>query len=133
MPERAWGFNSPLAHSKTEGPPDRGPFGLPVHEGLLVDGATADLTGEIEHRPYADVAEHLARMNHYTTLAAAQMNADGRDARAWHLVVHPPAAFVRNYVARGGLDASCRKNANRVGILPPGPFEARSFRSSLDR
>ncbi len=75
----------------------------PVHEGLLVDGATADLTGEIEHRPYADVAEHLARMNHYTTLAAAQMNADGRDARAWHLVVHPPAAFVRNYVARGGF------------------------------
>ncbi len=41
-------------------------------------------------------------MNHYTTLAAAQMQRQGRRARAWHLVVHPLAAFARNYVARGG-------------------------------
>ena len=75
----------------------------PVHEALLVDGPIADLPGEIEHRPYADVAEHLGRMNHYTTLAATQMQAQGRQARAWHLLVHPPAAFLRNYVARGGV------------------------------
>lgn len=74
----------------------------PVHESLVVRGDVADLTGEIEHRPYTDVAEHLARMNHYTTLAAAQMHAQGREARAWHLLLHPPAAFLRNYVARGG-------------------------------
>ncbi len=75
----------------------------PVHEALLVDGAVADLSGEIEHRPYADVAEHVARMNHYTTLAAARMHADARGVRAWHLLLHPPAAFARNYVARGGF------------------------------
>jgi glycosyltransferase involved in cell wall biosynthesis len=75
----------------------------PVHESLVVQGVVADLGGEIEHRPYADVAEHLARMNHYTTLAAAQMHAQGRQARAWHFVVHPLAAFLRNYVARRGL------------------------------
>jgi glycosyltransferase involved in cell wall biosynthesis len=75
----------------------------PVHEALLVDGAVEELTGEIEHRPYANVAEHLARMNHYTTLASAQMLADGREARAWHLVVHPLAAVLRNYVARAGI------------------------------
>ena len=75
----------------------------PVHEALLVDGATGDLTGELQHRPYATVAEHLSRMNHYTTLAATQMHADGRRARAWHLLVHPPAAFLRNYIARGGV------------------------------
>ena len=75
----------------------------PVHESLLVQGDVADLGGEIEHRPYADVAEHLARMNHYTTLAAAQMHAQGREARAWHLLLHPVAAFLRNYVARGGF------------------------------
>jgi len=75
----------------------------PVHEALVVQGRIGDLTGEIEHRPYADVAEHLSRMNHYTTLAAAQMHAAGRQARAWHLVVHPVAAFVRNYIARGGF------------------------------
>jgi glycosyltransferase involved in cell wall biosynthesis len=73
-----------------------------VHEALLVDGATSDLSGELEHRPYADVSDHLARMDRYTTLAAGQMLAAGREARAWHLLVHPAAAFLRNYIARGG-------------------------------
>ena len=75
----------------------------PVHESLLVQGDVADLGGEIEHRPYADVAEHLARMNQYTTLAAAQMHVQGREARVWHMLLHPVAAFLRNYVARGGF------------------------------
>jgi glycosyltransferase involved in cell wall biosynthesis len=75
----------------------------PVHEALVVQGSVAELGGEIEHRPYADVADHLARMNHYTTLAAQQMQAQGRKAHAWHLLVHPPAAFLRNYIARAGF------------------------------
>jgi glycosyltransferase involved in cell wall biosynthesis len=75
----------------------------PVHEGLRVDGTVGDLSGELEHRPYADVAEHLARMNHYTSLAAAHMHARGRRARPWDFVVHPVAAFLRNYVARRGV------------------------------
>ncbi len=75
----------------------------PVHEALVVDGPLGDLSGELEHRPYGDVAEHLTRMNHYTTLAAQHMYAQGRRARAWHLVAHPVAAFARNYLARGGV------------------------------
>lgn len=75
----------------------------PVHEALIVEGPVGELTGELEHRPYRDVTEHLSRMNQYTTLAAAQMHAAGRQARAWHLLVHPLAAFLRNYVARGGF------------------------------
>ena len=75
----------------------------PVHEALLVDGSIANLAGELEHRPYANVAEHVTRMNHYTTLAATRMHADGREVRAWHLLVHPLAAFARNYVARRGV------------------------------
>jgi glycosyltransferase involved in cell wall biosynthesis len=75
----------------------------PVHEALIVEGSVAELSGELEHRPYRDVADHLSRMNHYTTLAATQMHAAGRQARAWHLVLHPVAAFLRNYIARGGF------------------------------
>lgn len=74
-----------------------------VHEALLVDGTIGDLSGELEHRPYDDVAAHLARMNHYTSLAADEMYAAGRRASAWQLLVHPPAAFLRNYVARTGF------------------------------
>ncbi len=74
-----------------------------VHESLTVDGPIGRLTGELEHHPYADITDHLARINRYTSLAAAQMHAQGRRAHAWQLVAHPIAAFLRNYVARGGV------------------------------
>jgi hypothetical protein len=31
------------------------------------------------------------------------MKEQGRRASAWQLAVHPPAAFLRNYVAKGGF------------------------------
>jgi glycosyltransferase involved in cell wall biosynthesis len=74
-----------------------------VHEALQVDGPIHELQSELEHRPYDDVADHVARMNRYTSLAAEQMFRDGRRVRGWQLVVHPIAAFARNYIARGGV------------------------------
>ncbi len=74
-----------------------------VHESLRVDGAIGLLDGELEHRPYADISDHVQRIDRYTTLAAAQMFRNGRRARPWHLAGHPIAAFLRNYLARGGI------------------------------
>jgi hypothetical protein len=74
-----------------------------VHESLAVDGPIGRLTGELEHRPYADITDHVARINRYTDLAAAQMHSQGRQARAWQVIGHPIAAFLRNYLARGGV------------------------------
>jgi hypothetical protein len=42
-------------------------------------------------------------MNKYTTLAAEEMAASGRRAGIVDLVVHPAAAFVRNYVLKMGF------------------------------
>ena len=42
-------------------------------------------------------------MNKYTTLAAEEMAASGREAGIVALVVHPAAAFVRNYVLKMGF------------------------------
>jgi hypothetical protein len=42
-------------------------------------------------------------MDRYTTLAARQMFEDGRRAGWWDLALHPPAAFLRNYLLRGGF------------------------------
>ena len=42
-------------------------------------------------------------MDRYTTLAAKQMFDEGRRAGWIDLVMHPPAAFLRNYVLRGGF------------------------------
>jgi glycosyltransferase involved in cell wall biosynthesis len=77
--------------------------GRHVHESVKADGPVADLRGELQHFAYRDLAHHFQTMDRYTTLAARQMFEDGRRAGFFDLLVHPPAAFVRNYILRGGI------------------------------
>jgi len=77
--------------------------GRQVHESVVPDGPVGRLSAELQHYAYRDIGDHLATMNRYTTLAADQMFVDGRRATAVDLIIHPPAAFVRNYVLRGGF------------------------------
>jgi glycosyltransferase involved in cell wall biosynthesis len=74
-----------------------------VHESVQADGPVVDLKGEILHYAYRDLAHHFQTMDRYTTLAARQMFEDGRRAGLLDLAVHPPAAFLRNYLLRGGF------------------------------
>lgn len=78
-----------------------------VHESVHVDGGAGHLRSEIEHYSFRDLSDHVARINHYSSLAARQMYDRGRRATAVNLLFHPPAAFLRNYVLRRGfLDGS---------------------------
>src|SRR6185503_19749832 len=52
---------------------------------------------------YKDLRDHLERINRYSTLAALQMHEAGRRAGPFDLIVHPAAAFLRNYVLRRGF------------------------------
>lgn len=74
-----------------------------VHESVKVDGPPVDLRGELQHYAYRNLSHHLQTMDRYTTLAARQMRDDGRTAGWFDLALHPPAAFLRNYVLRGGF------------------------------
>jgi glycosyltransferase involved in cell wall biosynthesis len=74
-----------------------------VHESVKADGKVEYLRNELQHFAYRDHAHHLETMDRYTTLAAKQMFEEGRRAGLFHLIVHPPAAFFRNYVLRGGF------------------------------
>jgi glycosyltransferase involved in cell wall biosynthesis len=74
-----------------------------VHESVTVRGQTGRLRGELQHYAYRDVADHLETIDRYTTLAARQMNEDGRRAGLLQLAGHPPLAFLRNYLAHGGI------------------------------
>ncbi len=73
-----------------------------VHESVAVDGQPGQLRHELQHYAYRDIAHHLDTINRYTTLAARQMYDDGRRAGIADLVLHPPAAFLRNYVLKRG-------------------------------
>ncbi|HWI16473.1 MAG TPA: glycosyltransferase family 2 protein [Vicinamibacterales bacterium] len=77
--------------------------GKRVHESVKADGPVEDLRGELQHYAYRDLAHHFQTMDRYTTLAARQMFEEGRRAGFFDLMVHPPAAFLRNYVLRGGF------------------------------
>lgn len=74
-----------------------------VHESVSLDGEPGRLTHHLEHYAYRDIAHHLQTMDRYTTLAAEEMWDMGRRTSAVDLVVHPFAAFLRNYVLKGGI------------------------------
>jgi glycosyltransferase involved in cell wall biosynthesis len=121
-----------------------------VHESVRADGPVVDLQGELLHYAYRDLAHHLQTMDRYTTLAARQMFEDGRRAGWVDLAVHPPAAFLRNYLLRGGFKDGVpglivsAMNARYVGLkfaklwelcspstsIPQGPGAGDSSRSS---
>lgn len=73
-----------------------------VHESVAAEGPVHRLRGDLQHYPYRDVSHHLATIDRYSSLWARQAGEDGRRAGPGDLLLHPPAAFLRNYVARGG-------------------------------
>jgi glycosyltransferase involved in cell wall biosynthesis len=77
--------------------------GRPVHESVALDGDAGALVNDLQHHPYRDISDHLATIDRYTTLAADQMRADGRVPSLAGLALHPPFAFLRNYVLRRGF------------------------------
>ena len=74
-----------------------------VHESVVADGPIGQLKSELQHYSYRDLSDHLDRINRYSSLAAQQMYESGRRAGAADLLLHPPAAFLRNYLLRGGF------------------------------
>ena len=74
-----------------------------VHESVKVDGPVGRLRADLQHYPYRDVSHHLATIDRYTSLTAKQMLEDGRRAGMLQIALHPPAAFLRNYLLRGGI------------------------------
>ena len=57
----------------------------------------------LQHYAYRNISHHLSTIDRYTTLAAEQWRAEGRRTNALEICVHPPLAFLRNYVLRRGL------------------------------
>ena len=79
--------------------------GNKVHESVAADGPVGQLTHDLQHYAYRDIAHHLDTINRYTTLAALSMHERGRRTGVAELLLHPPAAFLRNYILRRGITA----------------------------
>jgi glycosyltransferase involved in cell wall biosynthesis len=78
--------------------------GKRVHESVeLSEGKPETLRHALQHYPYRDISDHVTSIDHYTTLAAEEWFVAGRRTHPLDIVFHPPAAFLRNYVVRGGF------------------------------
>jgi glycosyltransferase involved in cell wall biosynthesis len=79
-----------------------------VHESVTVQGTVGRLRADLEHHAYRDLSHHLQTIDRYTTLAAREMAAQGARGSIGAVALHPPLAFLRNYVLKGGLRLGSR-------------------------
>jgi hypothetical protein len=85
---------------------DRARFtGGALHEGLERAGLEVSaLSGRMLHEPYRDLADYLAKLDRYTTLAARKRFEAGQRFRPWHHLVLPWEFFSRAVLRLGILD-----------------------------
>jgi glycosyltransferase involved in cell wall biosynthesis len=74
-----------------------------VHETLQVSGRTGRLTQHLVHHPFRSLDQVIAKMDSYSTAAAAGMAERGRSAGLSSAVLHGFFAFLRTYVLRAGF------------------------------
>ena len=93
---------TPTPQQGATGPAGAGTSSADIHAGSRAGVEVGELRAELQHLGYHGIAHHLGTINRYTTLAAEDMSMQGRRAGAAALLVHGPAAFLRNYLLRGG-------------------------------
>lgn len=82
-----------------------------VHEAVKLTGKAGHLKNPLEHKTYKDVSDYLQRMQRYSTLAAEEMHAAGKEAGAIDLLFRPCFTFFKMYFLKlGFLDG-------RLGII----------------
>ncbi len=74
-----------------------------VHESVQTASTVAVLGGHFLHYPYADLETFIAKINHYSSEAAAMMHAKGRRTSVLGATGHAVWTFIRIYVIRCGF------------------------------
>lgn len=74
-----------------------------VHESVVTDRPVATLKEHFLHYPYDSLEQFIAKINHYSSEAAAMMHARGRRTSVLNAWAHAFWTFVRIYVLRKGF------------------------------
>lgn len=77
---------------------------LAIHERLEVEGRTERLRGTLTHVKYESLSQHVATIDRYTTMIAAERMARGRQFHSWQLLRVPWELFARLILRLGILD-----------------------------
>lgn len=82
---------------------DRGQFFGALHENVRFEGASGRLAGQLQHFTLNTVAEHRAKIDAFTTIAAQDYFQRGRKSWRIPMLLLPPWAFFQSLVLRLGL------------------------------
>ncbi len=74
-----------------------------VHEKVEVQGKTATLIYPLVHETYRSLSDFLIRSDRYSTLAAGEMQRQGRRYRFGNAFFRPPLTFLQMYLLRAGF------------------------------
>jgi glycosyltransferase involved in cell wall biosynthesis len=77
--------------------------GLDPHERIIVEGKIRRLKKPLHHFSYRDINDHLDRINRFTTVAATELEGQGRRWRLRDSLLRPPFRFFRSYVWKRGF------------------------------
>ncbi|MGH7492141.1 MAG: glycosyltransferase family 2 protein [bacterium] len=74
-----------------------------VHEGVQLNGKAGQLQNHLLHYTDPNLAHYLEKFNRYTSLAAEELQRQGRKFHWWDLLLRPPWFFLRMYVFKTGF------------------------------
>ena len=72
-----------------------------VHEGLIADGPTGVLEGELDHYSYDTISQVVEKFNRYTTLAATELLSKGIKRSVVGTFLAWPLYFLKFYLLHG--------------------------------
>lgn len=82
---------------------DRGKFASALHEDVAIEGAAGRLNGDLLHYTVRSFAEHQAKLDAMTTLAAEDLFARGRKSWRGAMIFAPPWTIFQRLVFQLGL------------------------------
>ena len=77
--------------------------GTDPHEKILVDGKVRRLRNPLHHFSYRDMADHVQRINRFTSISSRELFNEHRRWRLSDALLRPPFRFFRSYVLNRGF------------------------------
>ncbi len=89
--------------------------GIEPHDQVLVDGPVKVLKNPIHHYTYTDIADHIEKMNRYSSITAREKALRHARFRWIDFVFRPLWRFIRGYFIQGGF--LCGRRGFLVAII----------------
>jgi glycosyltransferase involved in cell wall biosynthesis len=74
-----------------------------IHEGLILEGKTKKIEGDILHYTYRNITDHINRLNRYSHMQAEDMARKKKKLLYLRVLLLPPITFIRFYLWKLGI------------------------------